>query len=299
MELIDIPPFVYPESNQKIYLHNFTDLHMGAVGCDRLQLRKDIKRLREARERGEQHYWFLGGDAINAIGPKDKRHDAMAVSSEFKEYEGDDLFRQQVLAVEALFEPIREWGLFVGAGNHESTVSAHGEYNPARDLAHRLNLPYAGYSAGFRIVLAPQNTTGRSTVTCYWHHGFGASRTKGGKINMGMALLSIINVDLYFTGHVHEPIIAPEEELSLPRKKALKLIARDKLIVVGASYLKTYPITGKAQKGGSFHINHRVQYDYGERKGYRPAVIGHVGATLRMKRGQSENSVEIRAADFR
>lgn len=299
MELIDIPPLVYPESRQKIYLHNFTDLHVGAEGCDKRQLQKDIKWLQTKRAEGELHYWFLGGDAINAIGPKDKRHDATAIAPEFKEYAGDDLFRQQVLAVYELFKPIRKWGLFVGAGNHESTVAANGEYNPARDLAQRLDLPYAGYSAGFRLTLAPQNMSGSHVVTCFWHHGFGASRTKGGKINMGMSLLSLLNVDLYFTGHVHEPIIAPEEELSLNRRGRLALTAKDKLIIVGASYLKTYPTTTAPQKGGNFHPEQKVQFDYGERKGYRPAVIGHVGASLCCQRGKNTNRIKVRAVDFR
>ncbi len=300
MELIDIPLIRLRDYRQEVSLHNFCDLHVGAEGCDERQLKKDVRTFQDKRKKGEPHFWFLGGDAINAIGPKDKRHDASAVAKRFKDWEGDDLFRQQVIAVEEIFAPIREWGLFIGAGNHESTISAGGEYNPSRDLAQRLDLPYAGYSAGFRLRVEGRNSNNRISVNCFWHHGYGAARTRGGKANMGAALLSIVNVDLYFTGHVHEPISFPDEELSLTRRGKLRLEARDKLVVIGASYLKTYPTIDTAQRGGQFNPEHKVQYDYGERKGYRPAVIGHTGATIRLEKSKdSIMRAKLRMADFR
>ena len=63
---------------------------------------------------GELHYGCLGGDNTNAIGPKDKRNDSMAIAKRFKRWEGDDLFRQQVKAMAKIMEPIAPWLIFCG-----------------------------------------------------------------------------------------------------------------------------------------------------------------------------------------
>ena len=78
MQLIDVPPIHYENYRKKIHLHHFTDIHMGAEGCDEHQAHKDVADFLTRRERGELHFATLGGDNINGIGPKDKRHDPTA-----------------------------------------------------------------------------------------------------------------------------------------------------------------------------------------------------------------------------
>ncbi len=303
MQLIDVPKLKYRSYHDKVYFHNFTDIHLGAKGCDEKQLRKDIQGVLDGLKRGENHYWFIGGDAINGIGPKDKRHDASAVADRFKRYEGDDLFRQQVRAVEKEFAPIRDRGLFVGAGNHETTASVRSEYNAGADLAERLDLPFAGYSAAFRLRLCPEDTKHYTTIPGYWHHGFGAARTKGAKANMAQRLREIINVDVYLVGHVHEPIAMPDEELTVTRKGKLTLVANDKLVVIGASYLKTYPTDRTPQVSGKYDSDRLVEMDYAERKGYRPSVIGHTGFSVQIFHGKISGKDrwknKLKAEDYR
>ena len=303
MQLIDVPTIELADWREKVHLHHFTDIHMGEEGCDEKRLTKDIEQIQESTRRGEKHIWLIGGDSICGIGPRDPRHDNTSIAERFQKYAGKDLFRRQVIAVARAFEPIREHGILVGAGNHENSASKHGEYDPAADLAEKLNLPYAGYSAGFRLKLDPQNNNTSAAVLGYWHHGWGGGRTKGAKANLGMKLRDIINVDLYFTGHVHEPVLIPEEELSLPRRGKLRLKAREKLIVVGATYLKSHPTIQEPQVDGKYDTERDVKYDYAERSGFKPTVIGHVGCTLQMARtGGKKNErwgVKLRAQDFR
>jgi hypothetical protein len=302
LQLIDVPTIEYEDYRQKIYFHHFTDIHMGAEGCDERQLDKDIDDVAAGRQRGEIHYACLGGDNINAIGVKDKRHDATAIAKRFKKWEGDDLFRRQVIAVAEKFEPIKDCIIFAGDGNHEQKIKTQGDYNPTSDLAQKLDVPYAGYACGFRLRLAPRNCTASAVVTGLWHHGRGAARTKGGKANMADQLQKVLrNADIIITGHGHEPIAMPSEDLDIARRGRLRLIARDKLVVIGASYLKTYPATEAAQTGGTYDPERVVVSDYGERAAYPPTVIGHVGFSVEFGRvgHERDNRVRLRMEDYR
>jgi hypothetical protein len=237
MELLDYP--IDLESlSEKINIHLFGDIHRAALGCDAKQLRSDVNQIKVGNEKGERHLWVGMGDWCNSIGPKDKRHDSAAVAPEFVEYMGDDLFRVEASALASEFKPIAQYGIGMITGNHEDGIARRSEYNPARDIAERLDIPYLGYSAIIRFRLRHGNHT--ECVIFHLHHGTGASRTKGGKMNMLYNMRDVVQADIYAVGHVHEVLDFPEVRMTVTRAGKLRLVQKPLLFINCGTYLKAY-----------------------------------------------------------
>ncbi len=303
MELLDFPINLAKET-EWVYIHLFTDIHRAASGCDAKKLRSDIAQLKYAVEKkGEKHYWIGGGDWANSIGVKDRRHDAGAISPEFREYIGDHMFAMETAVLVKEFESIRDYGIGIGMGNHEDAIAKAGEYNPAKAIAERLNLPFLGYSAVMRFNLKPPSPGGRSIAMAYWHHGIGAARAKGGKVNMLYNMRDVIDADIYMVGHVHELIDFPEMRLCASRTGKLRLYERNMLFINGGTYQRSYPVSVKAQKALEYNHKDVIRPDYGEKKGYRPSIVGHNGWKMRrcQKRfdGKRQWTVELKRVDYK
>jgi len=303
VELLDFPVKLR-NSLAKVYIHCFSDIHRSASGCDHAKLRSDINKLKHLNETTtDLHYWFGGGDWCNAIGPKDKRHDAAAIAPGFRDYIGDDLFGYEASVLSSEFRCIREWGIGVGMGNHEASVAKYNEFNPAKRIAESLDLPYLGYSAlvRFRMYLPRR---GASTALMYWHHGAGAARSAGGKLNMLMRMRDVVLADVYVVGHVHEIIDVPKIRMTATRKGKLMLEARPVLFVNSGTYQKGYATDTEPQEAGKY--NHRdpgdeVRPDYAEKAAYEPSVIGHNGFSMRMvhKTKEGGKTLDLRRVDWR
>ena len=296
MELLDFP-IKLKSSKQKVTIHGLGDIHRAALGCDSKQLRSDISQIKAGHERGELHYWLGTGDWSNAIGPKDKRHDAAAIAPEFQEFVGDNLFGTEASVLASEFKPIAHLGIGMGMGNHEDSIAKYNEYNPAKDIAERLDIPYLGYSAIIRLRLtSPSNS---ATVLIFWHHGKGAAVTKGGKLNMLYGMRDIVQADVYMVGHVHELLDFPEVRLSVNRRGTLRLIEDEILFINTGTYLKAYATDVAPLARGSFDHSSRVRPDYAEKKGYRPAIIGHNGFQIQMVRKTKGWVTRLKRVDFR
>jgi hypothetical protein len=303
MELLDYP-INLKSWKEEVTVHLFGDIHRAALGCDHKQLRADIKKLKEANERGERHRWLGTGDWCNSIGPKDKRHDSTAIASEFRHHVGDDLFRMEVATLVREFESIRDYGIGIGTGNHEDTIARNSEYNPSRALAQHLNLPYLDYSAviRFRLTAGPQVRS----VILYWHHGYGASRTKGAKLNMLYNMRDVLaNADVYAVGHVHELLDFPEVRMEASHAGQLRLTQKPILFINNGTYLKAYATDTRPQKAMQFNPELAARSDYAEKKAYRPSVIGHNGFTMQLQndrkglgRGRNDWKVKLNRVDF-
>lgn len=307
MELLNFPIQV-PTPQTKIFVHVFADIHRAAEGCDSTRLRKDIAYIVKRRAKGELHFWIGNGDWSNGIGPKDKRYDATAVAPEFQGNTGKNLFHAEARRLIKEFEPIKQWGIGLGEGNHERSVAKNSEFNPIEYIAEKLELPFLGYSSvvRFHVSVAPPNKH-TYDVVMFMHHGYGASRTKGAKANMLYSLRDVVQADVYVTGHVHELTEFPETRLSVTRRGPLKLVSNELLFVNNGTYLKAYPVGIAAQKHGKFNEDHAVSTDYAEMKGYRPSVIGHNGFCMfnshtsrgAKSPGQKSYTTHLRHVDFR
>jgi hypothetical protein len=296
MQLVD-HEIELEREDQPVWLHAFGDIHRAALGCDHRQLRSDINRLKHAVEvKKEKHVWLGHGDWLNAIGHTDKRYEAAAISPQFLPYVADDLFHQECNVLVSEFRPIRDYGIGLGDGNHEATICKQGGFNPMKDIASRLNLPYIGYSAGIRLVLRAPNKVA-VPVMIHYHHGVGASATKGGKLNMLYKMRDKIAADIYIVGHVHELIGFKQARLSLPAKGKLRLEHRQAVFINGGTYLKTYEVEPPQEKQ-EFDTERHVRYDYGERKAYDPTIIGHNGVRINIQRDHIKRFPTFKLVDF-
>ena len=298
MELIDFP-IRLPDWKTRVYVHCFGDIHRAAAGCDVKALRRDIRLFKEARDRGELHYWIGTGDWTNSIGPKDRRFDSTAVSAEFATSQGSDLFHDEARTLVEEFKPIAEWGVCLGSGNHEESIAKSCEFHPGTYIAEQLNVPFVGYQAGIRFVLDDGNR--KASVLCHYHHGYGASRAKGSKVGMLWSMRDLLEADVHLTAHLHEKVSFPDDALTLTRKGDLRLVKRRRLFILGATYLKSMPAGPRPQKAGTFNRGHKVHSDYGEVAGYRPSVIGHAAFSMKMdctsEHGRTVWGVDLREFD--
>ncbi len=279
MELLDFPIVGLKPYHEPVTIHVFSDIHRAAAGCDAAKLRRDIKKLGQAVERGEKHYWLGGGDWSNAVGPKDKRFDQMAVAKEFHEHVGDDLFGAEARTLIREFRPIRGSCLGIGMGNHEDAIARRGEYNPSVHCAEALNVPFLGYNAIIRFRLDAK--VNRQTVLMYWHHGRGAGRTIGAKANMLKGMDQVVDADIYVVGHTHEEMDFPGAVVTATRRGALRMMQRRRLYFNSGTYLKAYSDRKIPVKAGQF-TQGAAPTDYAEKAGYSPSSIGHNGFVLRI-----------------
>lgn len=267
---------------EPVWLHHFCDIHRASSGCDVRQLHSDISKLKHAVEKGEKHLWIGGGDWANAINPKDKRYDAAAVAEAFRHHQGGTLFNEEVAALCADFRPIRDYGIGIGMGNHEASIAKYHEFNPARAVAEQLDLPYLGYSACIRLTIGAKKTSSSTNVIIYWHHGHGASTTKGGKLNMLVKKQTVVrNADIYLVGHLHDPVSCDDVVMEVSTSGSMKLKTRPIVSVMGRSYQKSH-VTTKPQKPNQFNREHIVTTDYAEMHALQPGPIGHNGVRIKV-----------------
>jgi len=300
VELLDFPIHL-KSATQRAFIHNYSDVHYAALGCDKRKLRRDIKRHQELAEEGEhQHFWIGGGDMCNAISAKDKRFDSAALSSEFLKYTGDDLFGAEVDRLVDEFAPIREWAIGSGMGNHEDSQAKYNEFNGARNFCRQLDIPYLGYSASIRFRLSLPKRGAQSSVL-YWHHGTGAGSTKAGKLNSLMKMGNRIrNADVYMCGHTHEIMNVPEPSLEIPHAGPLRLINRETLYINGGTYLKGIPTRKTPQTAGRYNRDRHVRPDYSEKKGYTPSIISHNGYSMQIVKDEHDRfTIDHRQVDWR
>ena len=241
MELLDYP-IQLRAITDKVFIHIFGDIHRAARGCDVHQLHSDINQVKHANDRknGEHHYWIGLGDWMNAISGKDKRHDSTAISEQFQPYQGRDLFGAEAAALVGDFQKIADRGIGIMGGNHESSISKYHETDHAATIARRLDLPHLGYSClvRFRLIHDSGKTKRGATVVAYFHHGYGAARTKGAKVNKLYSFRDNAEADVYVCGHDHELSDFPDSRLSIPRRGKLRLVEKQRLFVNGGTYLK-------------------------------------------------------------
>lgn len=277
MELVD-RRVELPTRASSLYIHNITDVHRDAAGCDVRRFLADVEQIRRLNAEGpDLHLWIGGGDWNNGIAAKDKRFDATSVRWEFQRYLSNNLHKKVAERIVKEVAPIAPYCIGYGRGNHEDTVIQYADFDPADYVAERLDVPYLGYNAGIRLRIGTPGSSAVDTLLLYWHHGFGGGRSKAGKINMLLKLAEVLaGMDVYLTGHVHEAIGLPQAEMTLSRKGALRQKAHKVLYINGGTYQRAYkPEDLTPQTSGHYDAERCVTVDYAEKKAYPPSLIGH------------------------
>jgi len=144
-------------------------------------------------------------------------------------------------ALRELLYSFKDYTLGILEGNHDERIEKRCGWNPIRDIvSNELQIPY---SSDILFTILKINNI---EYTFYCAHGSGSGTTKGGQANMlNRSKNVVVNSDLYFLGHTHNPInINFSNYIHYPNSKKLTVTNGRQYITPAflkhASYAKKY-----------------------------------------------------------
>lgn len=129
--------------------------------------------------------------------------------------------------------PMQHKLMFAIPGNHEARTMRVAGFDIAKQLASDLKLPYfpdycfctiRWRGMKFRIVA---------------HHGTGAAATAGGQRNAGRKDMPWVGADIYWTGHLHQPLADPVFRVDYDQKTD-RMVSRGSFMIISPSYLEYF-----------------------------------------------------------
>ena len=182
-------------------VHCFADVHLGDTQVNYDLLKKRIKHCEET----ENCVILLNGDLCNTATTN-------SVSDTYAEQLSP---MQQLQRVVELFGKLAEQDKIVAItdGNHERRIYKQDGIDLTEVIATQLGI-HDRYSSGMALVFL--RFGGRSSshqhhrkmmYTLAMSHGAGGGAKVGGKANRLVSLSEILDADVYFRSHVHEPIV--------------------------------------------------------------------------------------------
>ncbi len=224
--LIELPTSEFPEqivtvpdSWPSIKLAPLYDVHKGHAAHDAAKFARHVEWIADTKN----VLTWNGGDLIEN-------------SSKFSVgggvYEQDLTPHQQVVQSILDMAPIAHKMLFMLPGNHEARTNQ------------------MGVSLGYFIAMATDTPywPDYAFVTIKWrgnnfrllaHHGSGGAQTAGAQRNAARKALPWANFDMYWTGHLHNPLADPVMRLDYDQKTG-RMVERSALVVISPSYLKFF-----------------------------------------------------------
>lgn len=200
-------------TGRKVGIFCFFDMHLGSAACDERKLEADIAGV---KARGD--WWIDGGDAMECINRKDKRHNESMLAPWL--IGKADIVGPQVRRYQELFADIRGQCLAKLSGNHEAALLAHSERDVMYEMLRFLKDGIgddsihinAGAQAFIRLMYMSRRHTDNNghgkyrdyrTLLIFAGHGYGGGRMEGaGPLALGR-LLKENNADLAVMGHRH------------------------------------------------------------------------------------------------
>ncbi len=223
-----------------VILEPLYDVHHGHNLHASKQFLRDIERL------AKQPYTLTwnGGDLIeNAI---------LGSPGIFSQ---DSIPDDQLKEAKKIVEPFAGKMLFAIPGNHEARTHRVAGVDIARLFADSLDIPY--FTDYCFCTIRWRGNNFRVAA----HHGTGAAQTAGGQRNAARKDMPWLRADLYWTGHLHQPIVDPVYQTDYNQKTG-RMFTRQALVIVSPSYLKYF--------GG-----------YAAAKRLSPGALGTIPVTLR------------------
>lgn len=180
-------------------VHCFADVHLGDPSCDGKLLQERIAHC----EATENCIVLLNGDLCNNAVKSGK----------------SDIYSESVRPMEQLKQAVHLFGklaeqgkiVCLTDGNHERRTYRNDGIDMSFLIAQQLGVPY---SPGAMLVFlrfghdAGRTHHGRKVLyTILCNHGSGGGRMLGGKANRLVGATDIVDADVYFRSHVHEPLI--------------------------------------------------------------------------------------------
>jgi hypothetical protein len=153
-----------------------------------------------------------------------------------------------------LVAPFQHKLLFGIPGNHEYRTLKVTGYDLARQFATDLQIPYFPDYCFCTI-----KWRGNNFRICA-HHGTGAAQTPGGQRNAARKDMPWVKADIYWTGHLHQPMADLIFQADFDQKTG-NMVTRNTVAIISPSYLQYF--------GG-----------YGAAKRLSPGVTGIIPVTL-------------------
>jgi len=142
-----------------------------------------------------------------------------------------------------LLTPMASKLLFAIPGNHEARTMRRSGFDIAEALAHRVGIPYfpdycfctiKWRGMKFRIVA---------------HHGTGAAASPGGQRNAARKDMPWVGADMYWTGHLHQPIVDVVYRADYDQSTD-RMVSRSSVVIISPSYLRYFGGYGAANRLG-------------------------------------------------
>ncbi len=236
--LIEIPTSEFPEQTvivpdswESIKLAPLYDVHIGHGAHD-------------AAKFARHKQWILDTPNVLTWNGGDLIENASKFSVGGGVYEQDLTPHQQVVQAILDVAPIAHKMLFMLPGNHEARTNQMG-ISLGAFMAMCTDAPYWPDYAFCTIRWRGNN------FRLLAHHGSGGAQTAGAQRNAARKALAWANFDLYWTGHLHNPLADPVTRIDYDQKTG-RMVERNALVVISPSYLKyfgTYAAAMQYQPG--------------------------------------------------
>jgi len=241
-----------------INLYPIGDWHLGSEQCQEGFIKEVLYRIKH-----DPRGYFVGmGDFMeNAI-----------IGSKSDVYRQILPPRVQMNRIVELLKPIKEKGLFLISGNHESRTHRLVGLTPEEYIGSQLDIPFKGFSC---YALFQLKSKIRSSFKCYFHHNTGGGYTHGTKVNRSSALRVITpTADAVFSGHSHITCRIPFTWYEISKHRIL------------------------AQMGYNYIIGSALDWSgsYAEEKGKPAATCEHIVVNFKgygNKKGNKEQAYEV------
>ncbi len=228
-----------PKDLDSIEIHPLADLHIGDMSCDYKAILSELEYIKNT----PNCYCVLDGDLM----------DTAIASSIGDTYSSTHSPMEQLQECVKLFEPIKDKILAVTSGNHENRHYKTNGIDTTQLMCSQLGIAdrYSPTTALVYIRFGNDSRHSRKMCyTMYMTHGGGGGRKEGGKINRLADLATIVDADIYVSGHTHLPAVFRNTFFRADPRNS-DITQCEHLFVNTAAWLKY---------GG-----------YGDRQGYKPA----------------------------
>ena len=208
------------------------------------------------------------GDYCDYIGIGDPRLDLRELDPATTVEELQDLANFQMRKVAAELHPIKDRFLGLLIGNHDNKMATKLQHPIHDRFCEYLGVPNLGYSCILKLHIIRKYGSSQTTrlLKIYAHHGAGAGRKKGSKVNRIEDLAaSFPFCDIYAMGHVHDRMCHVSTVLDAT-EKINKLVAMPRAFGITGTFLETYT---------------QGTISYSEQAQYPPTALGVITFTIK------------------
>ena len=189
------------------------DMHVGKSNCNEPAIRKWIGEVIRRDKMPNRHIRvLLGGDAANAVNPKDiKRFDFSDVADWLLEGDKEDIrdnlsnvAANEIKRVGEIVAPVKHIILGAIEGNHEKCIRKRYNTDIQKTLCEKLGVPNLSDECLIRFKFSRNGGKSSSFVTVVARHGYGSGRSVSAEHLKLFAMQAEWEIaDICISGHTH------------------------------------------------------------------------------------------------